>query len=124
MNNKTNIYDIDGDLIRAAGDNHQFTVEEAQEKLKHYIEKIKSLDKEDKDYLLKLSTYNQYADNLANYIIRERALRGDFDKVDKPNTTEVLEDIPETVNIPTVQVIDEEGNTIGEAIEEPVGTTE
>ena len=123
MNNKTNIYDIDGELIRAAGDNHTFTVEEAQEKLKYYIEKIKSLDKEDKDYLLKLSTYNQYADNLANYIIRERALRGDFNKTDKPNTTEVLEDVPETVNIPTVQVIDEEGTTVGEAIEESVGTT-
>lgn len=116
MNNNTNIYDIDGELIRAAFDNHEFTVEEAQEKIKYYIEKLKALDKEDKDYLLKLSTYNQYVDNLANYIIRVRALRGDF-KQD-------VQDIPETINMPTVQVLDEDGNTIGEATEEPMVTAE
>jgi hypothetical protein len=92
MNNTTNIYDIDNNLIRAAGDNKKLTIEEAQERIKHYIEKIKSLDKESSDYLLKLSTYNQYVDNLANYIIRERATRGDFsDKHSEPNTTTILE---------------------------------
>ena len=92
MNNTTNIYDIDNNLIRAAGDNKKLTIEEAQERIKNYIEKIKSLDKESSDYLLKLSTYNQYVDNLANYIIRERATRGDFsDKHNEPNTTTILE---------------------------------
>ena len=124
MNNYTNIYDIDNNLIRAAGDNHKFTIEEAQEKIKYYIEKLKNLDKDDKQYLLKLSTYNQYVDNLANYIIRERALRGDFQRNDdnKPDITENLEQMP--VVLEPIQIIDEEGNTVGEAIEEPMGTTE
>lgn len=109
MNNNTNIYDIDGDLIRAAGDYHKFTIEEAQEKIKQYIEKLKSLDKTDKDYALKVSTYNQYVDNLANYIIRERALRGDFEQKPAPTS--------ETTNTPSVQVIDENGEQV-EVVEE------
>lgn len=30
MNNYTNIYDIDGNIIRKAGDNHRFTIEEVE----------------------------------------------------------------------------------------------
>lgn len=40
MKNNTNIYDVDGEIIRAAGDNHRFTIEEAQSKIKYYREKI------------------------------------------------------------------------------------
>lgn len=111
MNNYTNIYDIDGDLIRAAGNNKKLTIEEAQERIKNYIEKIKSLDKESSDYLLKLNTYNQYVDNLANYIIRERATRGDFsDKHSEPNTTTILEG--------NKTIVTEEDGTPVEVVEE------
>lgn len=115
MNNKTNIYDIDGELIRAAGDNHKFTIDEAQEKLKYYVEKLKQLDKTDNDYVLKLSVYNQYVNNLANYIIRERALRGDFSK--KAGETPNKEENEEAVISPQIRVTDEEGNDV-EVIEE------
>jgi hypothetical protein len=30
MNNYTNIYDIDGNIIRKADDNHRFTIEEVE----------------------------------------------------------------------------------------------
>lgn len=36
MKNNTNIYDIDGEIIRQAGDNHQFSIDEAKEKIQHY----------------------------------------------------------------------------------------
>ena len=39
MKNETNIYDIDGKLIRAAGDNHQFTIEEVEKLIDYYAEK-------------------------------------------------------------------------------------
>lgn len=31
MKNNSNIYDIDGELIRSSGDTHKFTVDEAKE---------------------------------------------------------------------------------------------
>lgn len=109
MNNTTNIYDIDNDLIRAAGDNHELTIEEAQERIKHYIEKLKSLSIEDTDYKLKANMYNQYIDNLANYIIRKRALNGDFFKsAESPTKSEISTPIT---------AIDEDGKPV-EVVEE------
>lgn len=64
MNNKTNIYDIDGELIRAAGDNHEFTLEESKEKIKYYEDKLKELDEKDPKY----SVYVNYIRNLNMYI--------------------------------------------------------
>ena len=75
---KTNIYDIDGKLIRKAGDNHQFTIEECQERIKYYLELLKALTTEDPDYAVKASTYNQYVDNLVSYCIRMKMLSKDI----------------------------------------------
>lgn len=75
---KTNIYDIDGKLIRKAGDNHQFTIEECQERIKYYLELLKALTTEDPDYAVKASTYNQYVDNLVSYCIRMKMVSKDI----------------------------------------------
>lgn len=64
MKNITNIYDIDGELIRSAGDNHKFTIEEAQKRIEIYKEKLKNLDETDK----KRTIYQTYIDNLNKYI--------------------------------------------------------
>ena len=65
MNNKTNIYDIDGEVIREVGDNHKFTIEEAQEKLKKYQDKLTELDEKDPKY----SVYLNYINNLKMYLM-------------------------------------------------------
>jgi hypothetical protein len=81
MNNpKTNIYDIDGKLIRGTEDTHEWTIEEAQERIKYYIELLKALNKEDKDYALKAATYNKYIDNLVSYTIRKKLYEVKFTK--------------------------------------------
>lgn len=64
MKNNTNIYDIDGEIIRKAGDNHQFTIEEAQERIDKYTKKIEEIDKNDP----KIPVYQNYIANLRKYI--------------------------------------------------------
>lgn len=68
MNNVTNIYDIDGELIRTAGDNHEMTIDEAKEQLKKYEEKVKELTETDPNNS-KIIIYNNYIKNLASYIL-------------------------------------------------------
>ena len=61
MRNETNIYDIDGDLIRAAGDNHHMTIEEAQERMREYGKKAE-------EHPEKADIYREYIKNLSNYV--------------------------------------------------------
>lgn len=71
MKNDTNIYDIDGELIRKAGDTHNFTIEEAQNKIKYYQEKIKSLNEQEiksEDTEKKIKTYEIYCKNLTAFV--------------------------------------------------------
>ena len=65
MKNNTNIYDIDGELIRKHDDEHKMTLEEAQEQIKKYKEKIESCDKNDP----KIGVYTTYIKNLNTYIL-------------------------------------------------------
>ena len=69
MKNETNIYDIDGELIRPAGDTHKMTAEEAQEQLKKYQEKISQLSENEPDSP-KIAVYETYIKNLFNYILK------------------------------------------------------
>lgn len=96
---KTNIYDIDGKLIRKAGDTHQFTIEECQERIKYYLELLKALTTEDPDYAVKASTYNQYVDNLVSYCIRMKMVSKDIQPVEP-------QPLPDTVNVPFVQTVE------------------
>ena len=63
MNNVSNIYDIDGELVRKAGDNHEWTIEEVQKRIEFYKNKIDSLDKDDP----KVKVYTTYINNLNKY---------------------------------------------------------
>lgn len=66
MKNYTNIYDIDGELIRAAGDTHKWTIEEAQAKIEYYRNKINNAAPETAKHII--TTYNNYISNLSTYI--------------------------------------------------------
>lgn len=70
MKNDTNIYDIDGELLRAAGDNHVWSIEEAKERVQHYQDKLKDLyaaENPSKEDLQKIKIYETYCKNLMNY---------------------------------------------------------
>lgn len=41
MKNETNIYDIDGNIIRKAGDNHKFTLSEVEKLVDDLTEKVR-----------------------------------------------------------------------------------
>lgn len=61
MKNETNIYDIDGEIVRKAGDNHKMTIEEAQEKMRAYAKKAE-------DNPEKADVYRTYVRNLSNFV--------------------------------------------------------
>lgn len=69
MKNNSNIYDIDGELIRAAGDNHKMTIKEAQEKIENYRQKLEKLDEKDPKAVI----YATYMRNLNQYILTKYA---------------------------------------------------
>lgn len=69
MKNNSNIYDIDGELIRPAGDIHKMTAAEAQEQIKKYQEKITQLS-ENEPNSPKIAVYNTYIKNLFNYTLK------------------------------------------------------
>lgn len=64
MNNNSNIYDIDGTIIRKADDNHKRTVDEVKEKIEYYRKKLQDLAEDDKKAVI----YTTYMRNLSNYL--------------------------------------------------------
>ena len=67
MTNNTNIYDIDGNIIRAAGDTHELTPDEAKVKIEEYQSKLKQLADNEED-ALKAGVYKTYIRNLQRYV--------------------------------------------------------
>lgn len=65
MKNNSNIYDIDGDLIRHIDDTHEFSIEEAQKQMEKYRKKLEELPENDP----KAPIYNTYLRNLSNYLV-------------------------------------------------------
>ena len=65
MTNNSNIYDIDGEIVRKIDDNHQWTVEEVKNKIEYYRNKLKDLAEDDKKAVL----YATYMRNLSNYLL-------------------------------------------------------
>lgn len=101
MKNYTNIYDIDGDIIRAAGDNKEMTIEEAQKRIAKYKEKIEKCEENDP----KIATYNNYISNLTSLI----AMRMNQNyKFIQPTNTPLNEQIENAMNELKEQVENEE----------------
>lgn len=65
MKNNSNIYDIDGELIRGIDDTHEWTIEEVQKKMENYRKKRDELPENDP----KTAVYNTYLRNLGNYLV-------------------------------------------------------
>jgi len=69
MTNNTNVYDIDGNILRAAGDTHEITAEEAKAKIEEYQEKLKHLS-DGEENAHKIDVYKTYIRNLQMYMFR------------------------------------------------------
>ena len=64
MNNNSNIYDIDGQLIRSVDDTHKWTVKEVKDKIEYYRKKLIEIGENDPKAIM-CATYMR---NLSNYL--------------------------------------------------------
>ena len=65
MNNYTNIYDIDGNIIRKAGDNHQFTIEEVEKLVDDLTAKVQQ-NPDNQVYRVYLNNAHKWLYNMYN----------------------------------------------------------
>ena len=70
MTTDSNIYDIDGEILREAGDTEELSIKKKQKRVTSYQEKLKNLDPKDP----KVSIYNTYIRNLQSYIFNQYLL--------------------------------------------------
>lgn len=73
MTTNGNIYDIDGELLRSAGDTSDLTIDEAQKRIEKYQKKLNELSEKEPNNP-KLSIYNTYIKNLQSYIFNQYIL--------------------------------------------------
>lgn len=73
MTTNNNIYDIDGELLRSAGDTSDLTIDEAQKRIEKYQKKLNELSEKEPNNP-KLSIYNTYIKNLQSYIFNQYIL--------------------------------------------------
>ena len=73
MTTNSNIYDIDGELLRSAGDTSDLTIDEAQKRIEQYKKKLNELSEKEPNNP-KLSIYNTYIKNLQSYIFNQYIL--------------------------------------------------
>lgn len=87
MRNNTNIYDIDGNILREAGDNEQLDIETAKKRLEEYKEKVKQLSDNEEDRH-EVNIYNTYIKNLGSYVFNYYMTHPEMLNDFKKNTTE------------------------------------
>lgn len=74
MNNYTNIYDIDGNIIRKAGDNHKFTIDEVEKMVDDLTEKVKNNPDNDV-YKVYLNNAHKWLFNMYNNMNKEDLMK-------------------------------------------------
>ena len=70
MKNDTNIYDIDGNILRKAGDNHKFTIEEIEKLVDDLTEKVRQ-NPDNQVYKVYLNNAQAYLYNMYNNMSTE-----------------------------------------------------
>lgn len=93
MNNITNIYDIDGNIIRKAGDNHKFTIEEIEKLVDELTEKVRQ-NPDNQVYKVYLNNANKWLFNMYNSMSKEDMIKrlssiSESIKLAKDNANEV-----------------------------------
>lgn len=127
MNNKSNIYDIDGDLIRGIDDTHKLTIKEARKLVDKYKEKLDNLPENDP----KRAVYTTYMRNLTSYVlglystmskeeIEEELKQVGVEEATKEAVEKALNELKESVSNETESV--DETESVSEEPEEPKPT--
>lgn len=102
MKNTTNIYDIDGEIIRQADDNHKMTIEEAQERMKYYGKKAEEEPE-------KADIYRVYVRNLSNYV---------YNLISQMSQDEFSDYVSNTIQKPTETSSEEVEKALNEVVED------
>lgn len=87
MTTNSNIYDIDGELLRSSEDTSELTIEEAQKRIESYQKKLNELSEKDPKNP-KLSIYNTYIKNLQTYVFNQYLLHPEL----MPHMTNTTQD--------------------------------
>lgn len=113
MTTDSNIYDIDGEILRKAGDTEELSIDEAQKRVTSYQEKLKNLDPKDP----KVSIYNTYIRNLQSYIFNQYLLHPEL-MPHMQNTTQ--DEIKKAMEELKAEVENEEKETVMDEYVEPI----
>lgn len=102
MNNYTNIYDIDGNIIRKAGDNHRFTIEEVEKLVDDLTAKVQQ-NPDNQVYRVYLNNahkwlYNMYQNMSTEELTKRISTIQDAIQAAKDNATELEQKNLEELN--------------------------
>ena len=100
MKNKSNIYDIDGELLRHIDDTSELSVEEAKKRIEKYKNKLEELEKTPENKK-KIDAYSTYIRNLSSYIFNKQLKDIQLGKIQQniqDEVTEALKDTEKTVD--------------------------
>lgn len=70
MKNYSNIYDVDGNIIRKAGDNHKFTIEEVEKLVDDLTQKVQE-NPDNQVYRVYLNNAHKWLYNMYNSMSKE-----------------------------------------------------
>ena len=112
MKNNSNIYDIDGEILRESGNTEELTLEEAQKRLDSYQKKLNELAEKESNSQ-KLSVYNTYIKNLQSYIFNYYLLHPELMKWANKTTQDEIQQAMEDLK---KDVEEEEKETVTESI--------
>jgi len=70
MKNYSNIYDVDGNIIRKAGDNHRFTIEEVEKLVDDLTQKVQE-NPDNQVYRVYLNNAHKWLYNMYNNMSKE-----------------------------------------------------
>ena len=113
MTTNSNIYDIDGEILREAGNTEELSIDEAQKRVNSYQEKLKELDPKDP----KVSIYNTYIRNLQSYIFNQYLLHPELMPI-QHNTTQ--DEIKKAMEELKAEAENEEKETVMDEYVEPI----
>lgn len=102
MKNDSNIYDIDGEILRESGNTEELTLEEAQKRLDSYQKKLNELAEKEPNSP-KLSVYNTYIKNLQSYIFNYYIMHPELmkwmNKTTQDEIQQAMEDLKKDVEV-------------------------
>lgn len=116
MTTNSNIYDIDGEILREAGNTEELSIDEAQKRVNSYQEKLKELDPKDP----KVSIYNTYIRNLQSYIFNQYLLHPELMPIQYMQKNTTQDEIKKAMEELKSDVENEEKETVMDEYVEPI----